>query len=77
MATTTGGKTLRPAAIITRFRVLRSPLATGWGPAWKYHYNVVGPEGAEICMGTDCLAHARWMARRAGLATRETWKGGT
>lgn len=50
---------------IERFKVMRSRLATGYGPAWKYYYDVYGSNGRPLIVGADLLSWARRIAKQA------------
>lgn len=65
----------RRAAMVTRQRVARSRLATGGGFAWKYLYDLTGPDGATLCAGYDRLGSIEREARRLGFRPVRAWEG--
>lgn len=67
-------KSLKPKARISRIKCQRSPLATGWGFAWKYLYTAKGEDGVLIVEHTDMLSNAESMARRAGYIPIRVWQ---
>lgn len=58
-------------AVISRRKLLRSRLATGPGPAWKYLYDV-SLDGREVVHGAEMLSIATRMAREAAAPHRPT-----
>jgi len=61
-------------AIIKRRKLMRSPLATGPGLAWKYLYDVERLDGKVIVAGTDSLSNAEKMAYRDGCTYERAWE---
>lgn len=66
--------------VVSRRRVVRSPLATGPGFAWKYLYDVTR-DGVSLCVGCDRLDSAKnWIGRNAKhdgvgrFAVRFSWE---
>lgn len=63
---------------ISRQKVYRSRFATGYGPAWKWYYDVFRPDGGGIVLGADLLSIARRRAKEYakanGCVIVESWK---
>jgi hypothetical protein len=65
----------RQVATIIRRTIMRSPLATGPGFAWKYIYDVSVASG-ELAHGVDYLASAERIARKHGYTPVRLWECG-
>jgi hypothetical protein len=82
MTTPTEAKTprlplLKIVVRISRRKVMRSRFATGYGPAWKWLYDVNRPDGWAV-QGAELLSIARRIAKveakRLGAVVECSWE---
>jgi hypothetical protein len=60
------------AVTISRFKVARSRLATGYGAAWNWRYDVHDGSGKPVVQGAERLSIARRRANETAKATGDT-----